>query len=304
MKLGGLNIVDFKLGNTQVNSIYQGNNLVWTKGVLLLDLYPNAAAAYDLIKLRTVYTGAAIRVRRSSDNTEMDIGFSDNILNTAALLSFCGSGSGFVSVWYDQGLSGLNLTQITAARQPRIVNAGSMEVMNTKPCVRFISASNNFLSGGNILSVGIGNSLLGIAVASMVSNNAIYAKAVATASANRYGLISEALLTSILFDSANNANNVTAALPTGQRLFAQEFKPFTSNRLWVNNINIASNTTSIGELGTRSTRFLLGAYSNATDTGEVIPLNGTVQNLILFIGPTLPSTTAVGTEINKYYAIY
>jgi hypothetical protein len=30
MKLGNLNIVDFKLGNTQVNSIYLGNNLVWS----------------------------------------------------------------------------------------------------------------------------------------------------------------------------------------------------------------------------------------------------------------------------------
>jgi len=40
---------------------------------LLLDLYPNAAAAYSVRKLRSAYTGSAIRVRRSSDNTEQDI---------------------------------------------------------------------------------------------------------------------------------------------------------------------------------------------------------------------------------------
>ena len=33
---------------------------------LLLDTYPNAAVAYSLRKLRTAYSGSAIRVRRSS----------------------------------------------------------------------------------------------------------------------------------------------------------------------------------------------------------------------------------------------
>jgi hypothetical protein len=44
----------------------------------LLDLYPNAAVAYSLRKLRTDYGGNAVRVRRSIDNTEQDLGF--NIL--------------------------------------------------------------------------------------------------------------------------------------------------------------------------------------------------------------------------------
>jgi hypothetical protein len=44
---------------------------------LLLDTYPNAAVAYSLRKLRTAYTGAAIRVRRAIDNAEQDIGFND-----------------------------------------------------------------------------------------------------------------------------------------------------------------------------------------------------------------------------------
>jgi len=42
---------------------------------LLLDLYPGATVAYSLRKLRTAYSGSAIRVRRSSDNTEQDFGF-------------------------------------------------------------------------------------------------------------------------------------------------------------------------------------------------------------------------------------
>jgi hypothetical protein len=42
---------------------------------LLLDTYSGAAVAYSLRKLRTAYSGSAIRVRRSSDNAEQDFGF-------------------------------------------------------------------------------------------------------------------------------------------------------------------------------------------------------------------------------------
>ena len=57
----------------------------------LLDLYGGADAAYSLRKLKTGST-ASIRVRRSSDNQETDIGFSaDGTLDTTSLLSFTGN---------------------------------------------------------------------------------------------------------------------------------------------------------------------------------------------------------------------
>jgi hypothetical protein len=61
-----------------------------SSGALLLDLYPSAAVAYSLRKLRTAYSGNAIRVRRSSDNTEQDIGFVGNELDTTTMLDFVG----------------------------------------------------------------------------------------------------------------------------------------------------------------------------------------------------------------------
>jgi hypothetical protein len=103
---------------------------------LLLDLYPSAAAAYSVRKLRSGYTGSAIRVRRSSDNTEQNIGFdSTGNLDTSALTTFCGSSNGFVTTWYDQSGNTRDATQGTAAYQSRIVNAGTVELLNTKPCI-------------------------------------------------------------------------------------------------------------------------------------------------------------------------
>jgi len=106
---------------------------------LLLDLYPGAAAAYSLRKLRTLYTGNAIRVRRSSDNAEQNIGFVGDVLDTSALLSFCGSGSGFVTTFYDQSGNGKNNVQSSAVSQPRIVLSGVLETLNSKPTINYIS---------------------------------------------------------------------------------------------------------------------------------------------------------------------
>lgn len=108
---------------------------------LLLDSYPGAAAAYSIRKLRTAYTGSAIRVRRSSDNTEQDIGFSGGNLDTSALTSFCGAGNGFVTTWYDQSGNGKNATQSTASNQPQIVSSGSVITLNSKSSMSYTGNS-------------------------------------------------------------------------------------------------------------------------------------------------------------------
>jgi len=87
------------------------------------------AVVWSVRRLLSSYTGALIRVRRSSDNTEQDIGYtSSGALDTTALLAFCGSGSGFIRWVYDQKTgTAINIGQSTAAAQPRIVNAGALE---------------------------------------------------------------------------------------------------------------------------------------------------------------------------------
>jgi hypothetical protein len=57
-------------------------------GTPLLDTYTDAAAAFSLRKLRAAYNGSAIRVRRSNDNAEQDIGFINNQLDTGSLATF------------------------------------------------------------------------------------------------------------------------------------------------------------------------------------------------------------------------
>lgn len=113
---------------------------------LLLDTYPNAAAAYSVRKLRTAYTGNCLRVRRSSDNAETDIGFNGNDVDTAAITTFVGANNGFVTSWYDQSGNANNLVQTTAVNQMQIVSSGTILSLNGKPALNNSSGVRGYKS--------------------------------------------------------------------------------------------------------------------------------------------------------------
>jgi hypothetical protein len=99
-------------------------------------------ASFSIRKVVSGYSGSAIRVRRSNDNTEQDIGWTGTELDTASLKTFVGSNSGFVTTWYNQN-GGNNATQTTAANQPRIVNAGTVERLSGKVTLFFDGTNDN-----------------------------------------------------------------------------------------------------------------------------------------------------------------
>ena len=148
MKLGSNDISAVKIGSTDVSKVYIGSTEVWSSFTGLLDTYTGAAAAYSLRLLRTEYTGDAIKVRRSSDNTEQDIGFVNNELDTSSLASFCSGTNGFVTTWYDQSGNGYDATQTTASEQPQIYDSVSGVITdNEKAAINFNS---NFLQSSSL----------------------------------------------------------------------------------------------------------------------------------------------------------
>lgn len=113
----------------------------------LLDLYPNAATAYSLRLLRHDYSGYAIRVRRDTDNAEMDIGFLNNVLDHSSLLYHVTDGglnptaNGYVTTWYDQSGWTRNATNGIASRQPLILRAGTILTSGGKPTIQGSNSS-------------------------------------------------------------------------------------------------------------------------------------------------------------------
>ncbi len=112
----------------------------------------NAHAAFSVTrKLRTAYSGSAIRIRRSSDNTEQDIGFTaEGVLDTAAISAFVSNHSAFIRRVYDQTGNGRHREVANVPEQPRIVNAGTLETVGSKPAANFY-ASESTLWGLDIL---------------------------------------------------------------------------------------------------------------------------------------------------------
>lgn len=94
-----------------------------------LDLYPNASQAYSFRKLRAGYTGFCIRVQRSSDSAQLDIGFVNNYLDIVTLLLFIGMNNGYIIIAYDQSGNARNLT---GSVYFRIVNSGNLVLFNNK----------------------------------------------------------------------------------------------------------------------------------------------------------------------------
>ena len=114
------------------------------------------AASFSIRRLHGAYDGPLIRVRRSSDGAAQDIGATiAGNLNTTELASFCGASSCFVSIWYDQSGNGRDAAQATAANQPSIVNAGSIESAGGRPSLVWPSVANTtFLRTAASFSVG------------------------------------------------------------------------------------------------------------------------------------------------------
>ena len=293
MKLGSNDISAVKIGSTDVNKIYIGSTEVWSSFTGLLDTYTGAAAAYSLRKLSSAYTGDAIKVRRSSDNTEQDIGFVDNELDTSSLLSFVGTGgtdNGFVKTWYDQSGNANDATQTTAANQPQIVSSGSVILENGKPALKFDGSDDYFNLTTSIATnvdytafqvvkrnatstvsitmggVAIGNSYL----AWNYTDNRLYFRSARGYMSDSLNTINQSLFTSLNVQTGNMTifYNGSSFLSSGPILL--------------------SGTGDMDAIGRRSSDYGIG----------------TTQELIFYSSDQSSNRTGIETNINDFYSIY
>jgi hypothetical protein len=108
---------------------------------LLLNTYPGAYAAYGLRRLNGFYNGPAVRLRRSSDNEELDIGFnSDGNLDTAASAAFYDGTNLQAVTWYDQSGHGRDTTQTQSGPQPLLYNNAGLLNHGGFPGLRFVGS--------------------------------------------------------------------------------------------------------------------------------------------------------------------
>ncbi len=130
----------------------------------VLTVLPAAAAAYSARKIVLAYTGYALKVRHGTNNAEADVAFdSTDTISASSVLTitavgtsswqlgdqvafsdfYSGGVSVYVTKWYDQSGASKNIAQTTTSVQPRIVDAGSFDVVTkgatSRVGVRWIS---------------------------------------------------------------------------------------------------------------------------------------------------------------------
>ncbi|WP_146603281.1 phage head spike fiber domain-containing protein [Flavobacterium aquaticum] len=75
-----------KLGNTQIQKAYLGNNLVWE----YFNKISNSDGVYSYTKLNQNYLGNCVRIRNEFNNNEQDFGFSGDTVDINAIKTFLG----------------------------------------------------------------------------------------------------------------------------------------------------------------------------------------------------------------------
>lgn len=255
---------------------------------LILDTYgTNLYAAYSLRLLRNSYGGACVRVRRSSDNTEQDFGFVDNVVDMASIISFCGAGNGFVTTWYDQSGLGKNVTQATAGNQPQIVASG---VAYTTSGKYYLNFANSHLRRASETGINI-NNMCSIALVSL--DSAVSYGFGLNTSPRYYFPIVSGSWQAVSYNTSGTFPN-TGILATGTRALLTGNADLT-------NYNLRINASSIGSVAVFS-----GNINNigiGTPNASIYS-TGKFYEFILYSASQSSNLTALETNINDYYAVY
>ena len=235
-------------------------------------------------------------VRRASDNATQGIGFVDGELDTDALDTFCTGTDGFVTTWYDQSSNGNNLTQSTAAAQPKIFDSvnGIIE-LNGKPAIYTDGVDDQLESG--VLSLSNPNTQFFVF------------KTLVNATTQFVGG---------LYNGSNTASALQGAFSGDNLFLAQQglaFPPPTPHNQ--NQILITAKSSTIGTdwaLFKNNSQITNSGENIGTATGNKIVLGNRntlslfgenyFQEYILYNSDETGNRTGIETNINNFYSIY
>jgi len=261
---------------------------------LILDIYTSASAAYSVRKLSNSYTGDALRVRRSSDNAETDIGFSGNSLDETALTTFVGAGDGFVTTWYDQSGNNNDAIQTTAVSQPQIVFSGNINKLTGtgtgRPALEFDGSNDWF----NLTTAITGNTHTAVYPMKRVASNSIgpwFAGTLGLPITGNLGNGGGAYVANDphIVGFAGYPSNTNYLLLTSVKLAA------AGGTIQVNNSSLGtSNSTSSGN----------NIFTQIQRRGTTEYSRGGVTEMILWLSDRTSDLSGINGNVNTYFEIY
>jgi hypothetical protein len=212
-------------------------------------------------------------LQRNVPEVVADIGDYD----AEALLSFVGSGNGFVTTWYDQSGNGRNATQTDPTLQPRIVSNGAIVTENGRPVVSF--DGNDILNTPSFL---LGNTVVTVARRSATNQPVVEGQNVGSADRGLWGLRA-------------GGNDFTTHLNYG--INGGPLDATNADGFPINVLQIVSQTVAKGMVATTASIWGIGG-----GTGGYVRLNGFISELISF--PPVLSTANLQTLVPNQGAYY
>ena len=278
---------------------------------LLLDLFPGAYTAFSTRKLRSAYSSDSIRVRRSVGTpAEQNIGFVGDNLDTTALSSFVGTGAtdnGFITILNDQ-VASFNLVQAAALNQTKIVTAGVIETINTKPAINF--TSNTGLGTASNLTLNDTSELWFFYVVDLtnVTTSGVIMETSTNFNTN-IGAFAFGVGAGVLSFNQNISIapslycRVTVPITTGKKIISVRFRSGQTAanawQIWVNGVSqtttVTNNTNSI--TATNQRLFMSRAGNSITALSKR-------SELVIYKTDQSSNRTGIETNINSFYTIY
>lgn len=273
----------------------------------VLDNYAGGQAAFSLRKLRAGYTGNCIKVRRSSDNTTQDIGFSGTDLDTASLLTFCGGGDGFLHTWFDQSTAGRNAVNTSSGEQPQIVSSGSVIQVNGKPAVEF-DGSNDTLLTSAFAPNPSGAYNLAVVHEHNVVNVGQQLGSSWSGTQSTQNFISQMMANAKLRFAVRYSNNQlprpdsTATFSAGTQIISTATFAHGSCEAFYNGTNeLDKFSANVSANPNNNSRAM--ALGTRSDNGAA-PLRGTLQEYIVFSNGTAHDAEDLSDELNTHYSAF
>jgi hypothetical protein len=272
-----------------------------------------AKAAYSLRSLGTrqatlAATGDTVarangkyvcQVRRDSDDALKS--FTADEITDGTLLSFVGTGgsdNGFVKTWYDQSVTtqagdtatGNHATQATAANQPKIVDAGSLNLQNTKASIKFDGTDDN-MDTSHVL--GATSTIFGVCQSNATSDILLDMRDGSTDGAF---VLSH---TSNSFKTRYNSTDLSGTSgASGLKLGSFLLKDGTQE-IRVNGTSVGSGTAS-GTISVTATT-QIGGRSFSTAASSV--WDGSMSEIIIYDTDQTDNRTAIEANMGEVYSI-
>lgn len=204
--------------------------------------------------------------------------------------------NGNVQTLTDLSPNAYQLTQPLDVKRPIFTPYG----YNGHPAFTF--SGNQFLNGGDILDIGTESRTMYVVGNMATSNQSFVAKSIAGAAAGRYAIIKDGTQSAYLYEGSGlnqiyspfNTNNYALYKTETNRLEGR-------NKFSINN-NLLGNIFTSTTYNMQTTfRFLIGAYSNATDNGEILLLSGNISEMIFLNSVDVEENNSINQYLRYKY---